>query len=277
MLVDSHCHLNYPEFADLPAVLARAEAAGIGLMQTIGCKRSDFAPVLEIARRDPRIFCSIGVHPHEAEHHEDLTLEELLGYAADPKVIGLGETGLDYYYEHSPRDVQQRLFRMHIEASRISGLPVIVHTRDADEDTIRILREEHAKGAFPGLIHCFSSGPEMAEAAVELGLSISISGIITFRKAQELRDTVAKVPLESLLVETDAPYLAPEPHRGKKNEPAFTAITAQKLAEIKGVSLAEITEITTNNFMKLFAKAKAAHEQNLQAGQGVGAGGSSCA
>ena len=272
MLVDSHCHLNYPEFADLPAVLARAQEAGIGLMQTIGCKRSDFAPVLEIARQDPRIFCSIGVHPHEAETHEDLTLEELLGYAADPKVIGLGETGLDYYYEHSPREIQQRLFRMHIQASRISGLPVIVHTRDADDDTIRILQEEHAKGPFPGLIHCFSSSQQLAEESVKLGMYISISGIITFRKSQELRDAVATLPLDCLLVETDAPYLAPEPHRGKKNEPAFTAITARKLAEIKGVSEQDIAEITTSNFMKLFPKAHAAHEANMRAGQLSGQG-----
>ena len=271
MLVDSHCHLNYPEFADLPAVLARAEAAGVGLFQTIGCKRSDFEPVLSIARSDPRIYCSIGVHPHEAETHTDLTLEELLGYAADPRVIGLGETGLDYFYEHSPRDIQQRLFRLHIEASRQSGLPIIVHTRDADEDTLRILKEEYAKGPFTGLIHCFSSGPELAQAAIEIGFYISISGIITFRKAQELRDTVASLPLEKLLVETDSPYLAPEPHRGRKNEPAFTAITAQKLAEMKGVSDAELASTTTSNFMRLFSKVQ------VKNGAGGSAGAAPCA
>ncbi len=259
MLVDSHCHLNYPEFADLPAVLARAEAAGVGLFQTIGCKRADFAAVLSIARSNPRIFCSIGVHPHEAESHQDLTLEELLGYAADPKVIGLGETGLDFYYDHSPRDMQERLFRLHIEASRQSGLPVIVHTRDADADTIRILEEEMRAGAFPGLIHCFSTGRELAERAIALGMLISISGIITFKKAKELQDVVRDLPLESLLVETDSPYLAPEPHRGRKNEPAFTALVARKIAALKGVALEEVQQQTTSNFLRLFAKARIVH------------------
>lgn len=259
MLVDSHCHLNYPEFADLPAVLARAAAAGVGLFQTIGCKRADFETVLELTRRDPRIYCSIGVHPHEAESHQDLTLEELLGHAAHPKVIGLGETGLDFFYEHSPRDIQERLFRMHIEASRRSGLPVIIHTRDADADTIRILEDEMRAGAFTGLIHCFSTGRELAEKAIELGLLISISGIVTFKKAQALQEVVRDLPLGSLLVETDSPYLAPEPHRGRKNEPAFTALVAQKIAALKQIPIEEVQQITTRNFLGLFPKAQFPH------------------
>lgn len=255
MLVDSHCHLNYPEFADLPAVLARAGQAGVGLFQTIGCKRADFEAVLGIARSNPRIYCSIGVHPHEAESHQDLTLEELLGHAADPKVIGLGETGLDFFYDHSPRDIQERLFRLHIEASRRSGLPVIVHTRDADADTMRILEDEMRAGVFPGLIHCFSTSRELAEKAIELGMLVSISGIVTFKKAQALQETVRDLPLDSLLVETDAPYLAPEPHRGRKNEPAFTALVAHKIAALKGLPLEEVQQKTTANFFRLFTKA----------------------
>lgn len=257
ILVDSHCHLNYPQLADLPAVLQRAEEAGVKLMQTISTKQSDFAEVREIAQQNRTVFCSIGIHPHEAETHAQLTLKELIAEASHPKVIGIGETGLDFYYEHSPRDIQERLFRIHIAAGRELGLPVIIHTRDADEDTIRILQEEMEKGAFTGLIHCFSTGASLAEAAVAMGLSISISGIITFKKSQALRDIVATIPLDKLLVETDAPYLAPEPHRGKINEPAFTAITASKLAVIKGVSEAELAQITTSNFLRLFTRVPA--------------------
>lgn len=256
LIVDSHCHLNYPEFTALDAVIQRANEAGVGVMQTISTKRSDFDAVHQIALDNSNIYCSIGVHPHEAETHQDVSVEELVAWANKPKVIALGETGLDYYYEHSPRKEQQTLFLRHIEASRQTGLPIIVHTRDADEDTIRILEEEYAKAPFKGLIHCFSSSEELALRMVEIGFYISISGIVTFNKAQELRDTVVKLPLERLLVETDAPYLAPMPHRGKPNEPAFTALVAQKVAQIKDVSVGEVARVTTDNFFTLFSKAE---------------------
>lgn len=256
MLVDSHCHLNYPEFADLPAVIGRAKAAGVELMQTISTKRSDFAVVKDIAERYPEIYCSIGIHPHEAEPHEDITLDELLSEASHPRVIGIGETGLDFYYEHSPRLAQEALFRRHIEAGRILNKPVIVHSRDADDDTVRILADEYSKGAFPFLIHCFSTGSYLAEQAVAMGGYISVSGIITFKKSQVLRDIVAHVPLNRVLVETDAPYLAPEPHRGKPNEPAWTAHVAEKLAVMHGVSIDAIHTTTTDNFFNLFQSIK---------------------
>lgn len=254
MLVDSHCHLNYPEFADLPAVLARAEAVGVRLMQTISTKRSEFAEVVAIAEAYDPVYASIGIHPHEAEHHADMTVEELVKWAQHPKVIGIGETGLDYYYEHSPREMQQRLFRIHIEASRQTGLPLIVHSRDADEDTVAILKEEYAKGTFPGLIHCFSTTKYLSDNAMEIGFMISISGILTFKKSEALREIVQTIPLSSLLVETDAPYLAPMPYRGKPNEPAYTQLTARALADLKGVDEAEIAHATTGNFFRLFNK-----------------------
>lgn len=254
-LVDSHCHLDFPEFAaELPEVVARAEANGIGLMQTICTHITKFPQVLAVAERFPSVYCSVGIHPHNVEEEPKVTAQDLLAKTAHPKVIGIGETGLDYYYEHSPRALQQQSFRAHIAAARESRLPIIVHTRDADADTIAILKEEHAKGPFPGLIHCFSSGPEMAEAALEIGFYISISGIITFKKAEELRAVVKTVPLERLLVETDSPYLAPMPHRGKRNEPAFTRHTAEMLAELKGVTTEELARITTANFHHLFQK-----------------------
>lgn len=256
MLIDSHCHLNYPELADTAGVIARALEAGVGLMQTISTQRSDFAEVKRLAEAHPEIYCSIGIHPHEAEPHEDITEEELLAEASHPRVIGIGETGLDYYYEHSPRAAQQELFRRHIRVARKLDLPVIVHSRDADEDTVKILQEEHEKGAFRFLIHCFSSSKYLSDKSVELGGYISASGIITFKKSQALRDSFASVPLERLLVETDAPYLAPEPHRGKPCEPAYTAHTARKLAEVKSVSYEALAEATTANFYRLFSKAK---------------------
>jgi TatD DNase family protein len=254
MLVDSHCHLNYPELADLEAVIARAQAADVRVMQTISTKRSDFSEVVAIAEAHEPVYASIGIHPHEAEHHQDMSVDELLKWAEHKKVIGIGETGLDYYYEHSPREIQQRLFRMHIEASRRSGLPLIVHSRDADEDTVAILHDEYRKGPFKGLIHCFSSTRYLSDKAMEIGFFISISGILTFKKSDELRAIVRDIPLDYLLVETDAPYLAPMPHRGKTNEPAYTSLTAASLAELKGVSSAEIALRTTSNFYRLFNK-----------------------
>lgn len=255
MLVDSHCHLNYPQLADTTGVIARAKAAGVLLMQTISTQRNDFAEVKALADAHPEIYCSIGIHPHEAEPHEDITEEELLREASHPRVIGIGETGLDYYYEHSPRKAQQDLFRRHIAVARELDLPVIVHSRDADEDTVAILANEMQKGSFRFLIHCFSSTKYLADESVKLGGYISCSGILTFKKSQALRDAVADVPLDRLLVETDAPYLAPEPHRGKPCEPAYTALTAQTVAKVKSVSVEEVAHITSENFFRLFSKA----------------------
>lgn len=256
MLVDSHCHLDYPEFADLDEVARRAHAAGVGCMLTIGTSMLKFPGVLAVAEARDDIYCTVGVHPHEAGKEDMVTVSGLLQHAQHPKVVGIGETGLDYFYEHSPREAQQQSFRTHIEAAREAQLPVIVHTRDADEDTLDILADEMQKGAYPGLIHCFSATEAFAKAAVALGLYISISGIITFKKADALRAAVATVPLDRLLVETDAPYLAPLPHRGKPNEPAYTRLTAEKLADIKGVSFDEVAQATTDNFFRLFSKTK---------------------
>ncbi len=256
MLVDSHCHLNYPEFADLSAVLQRAKDSGVGLMQTISTKREDFAVVKQIAAKNSNVYCSIGVHPHETKDHFDMTLEELLEASSDPKVIGIGETGLDYFYMHSPKPDQQQSFHLHITAARLLGLPVIVHTRDADEDTIKILAEEMEKAPFGFLIHCFSSSQYLAEKSIELGGYISFSGILTFKKATEIQDVAKTIPLDRILLETDAPYLAPVPHRGKPNEPAFTRHTAEFLANLRGISYDEVAAATTDNFFRLFTKAK---------------------
>lgn len=256
LLVDSHCHLDYPEFADLDEVARRAHEAGVGCMLTIGTSMLKFPGVLAVANARDDIYCTVGVHPHEAGKEAQVTVEGLLEHAKHPKVVGFGETGLDYFYEHSPRDAQKESFRTHIQAAREAQFPIIVHTRDADDDTLEILSDEMKNGAFPGLIHCFSASEDFAKEAVAMGFYISISGIITFKKADELRAAVATVPLDRLLVETDAPYLAPLPHRGKPNEPAFTRFTAEKLAEIKGVDFDELAETTTQNFFKLFTKAK---------------------
>lgn len=256
MLIDSHCHLNYPELTDTAGVVARARGAGVGLMQTISTKRSDFAEVKALAEAHPEIFCSIGIHPHEAGPHEDINEEELLREASHPRVIGIGETGLDYYYEHSPREAQKALFQRHIRVGRALGLPVIVHSRNADEDTVAILREAYHESPFKFLIHCFSSTSYLAEESVKIGGYISASGIITFKKSQALRDSFSSVPLDRLLVETDAPYLAPEPYRGKPCEPAYTVFTARKLAEVKFVSFETLAEVTTRNFYALFDKVK---------------------
>lgn len=257
LLVDSHCHLDFPEFAeDMDDVLARARESGVGVMQTICTRISEFPKVKAVADAHENIYCSVGVHPHNVEDEPDVTTADILEYTNDSKVIGIGETGLDFFYDHSPRDIQERSFRQHIAASRESGLPIIIHTRSADEKTIEILDDEMAKGAFPGLIHCFSTGKEMAENAIKHGMYVSLSGILTFKKATELQETVKDLPLERLLVETDAPYLAPIPHRGKRNEPAYTRHTAEKLAELKGISYEEVARVTTDNFFQLFGKAK---------------------
>lgn len=259
MLVDSHCHLDFPDFAaELDDVVARARDAGVGRMVTICTYISRFDRILAVAERYDDIMCSLGVHPHQAaEEFEICTEERLIELSAHPKVIGLGETGLDYFYDKSPRDQQQEAFRRHIRASAKTGLPLIIHTRDADVDTMRIVREETAGAApVPGLLHCFSSGRALAEEALDYGFYLSLSGIVTFKKSEELRDIVRDVPLERILVETDAPYLAPMPYRGKRNEPAFVAKTAEVVASIKGVSAEEVAAITTDNFFRLFSRAE---------------------
>ena len=257
MLIDSHCHLDFPEFApELDAVVARARQAGIGTMLTIGTKLKAFEGVRKIAERFPDVWCSVGIHPHEAAEEPIDESSALVEHARHPRVVGIGEAGLDYYYEHSPKQDQIRNFRAHIAASRETGLPLIVHARDADDDLCQIMTEESGKGAFPGLIHCFSSTAKLAQTALDLGMMISISGIVTFKKADELRSIVANVPLDHLLVETDAPYLAPMPHRGKRNEPAFVTHTAATVARLKNVDAARLADATTDNFFRLFTKAR---------------------
>ncbi|MDE2029634.1 MAG: TatD family hydrolase [Alphaproteobacteria bacterium] len=251
--VDSHCHLDYPALAkDREGVLARARNAGVVRMVNIATTRKDFDQVLKTAEQTEDVFCSVGVHPHHvAEEGENLSAETIAGLAAHPKVVGIGETGLDYFYDSAPRDVQQDSFRRHIRAARETGLPLIIHSREAEEDTIRLLQEE--SGA-TGVLHCFSSRRILAEEALKLGFYVSLSGILTFKKSQELRDIARDVPLDRLLVETDAPFLAPEPYRGKICEPAYVVRTAEVLAEIKGVTHEDIAHITTENFFRLFAK-----------------------
>ncbi len=257
MLVDSHCHLDFPDFADdIAGVVARARAAGVAGMVTIST-HFDRAPSLSaIAQRFAGVWCTVGVHPHEAESHSAVTAVSLCDAVnANPRVIGLGETGLDFYYQHSPREAQERLFRAHIAAARETDLPVIVHTREADTRTIEILSEEMAVRPFTGLIHCFSTSRALAEQAIKLGFYISVAGIVTFKKAEELRAIVADLPLDRLLVETDSPYLAPMPNRGKRNEPSFLAHTAAYIAALKGVSADELGSATTDNFFRLFTRA----------------------
>ena len=253
MLVDSHCHLNFPDFkGQIDEVVERADKNGVKYMQTICTKMAEFPDILKIANDYENIWCSVGVHPNNVEGEELVEVSKLIELAKNPKVIGLGETGLDYYYEHSPREKQQKSFINHIEASQENGLPVIVHTRAADDDTIEILQNQYKKKPFPGLIHCFSTGEKLAKAAIDLGMYISISGIVTFKKATELQEIVKDLPLESLLVETDAPYLAPVPYRGKTNEPAYTRHTAEFIADLKGISLDEVAKVTSDNFFSLF-------------------------
>jgi TatD DNase family protein len=257
LLVDSHCHLDFPDYAgSVTEVVARARAAGVGTCLSIGTQMSRFAGVRAVAEAFPDVWCSVGVHPHEAEKELLQDAGPLLAETSHPKVVGIGETGLDYYYQHSPREPQIQNFHAHIAAARQAGLPLIVHTRDADDDTIAVLEEEMEKGPFTGLIHCFTGTQKLADAALALGFCISVSGIATFKNSGALRDVIKTVPLERLLVETDAPYLAPVPHRGKTNEPAFVTYTAKMLAALKGVSEADLAAATTENFFRLFTKAK---------------------
>ena len=255
-LVDSHCHLDFPEFSDeLPAIIERARQAGVTRMVSIGTRIRQAAAPLAIAREHDGIFCTVGTHPHNAEDEQDIPIDHLTALAADDRVIGIGETGLDFFYDHSPRDIQEKVFCTHIEAARRTGLPLVIHTRDADADMDRILRREMGKGPFKAVLHCFSSGRALAETAMELGLYLSFSGILTFKAAAELRAIAADMPLERLLVETDAPFLAPVPLRGKRNEPAFVRHTAAKLAEIRGLGYDELATATTGNFLALFKRA----------------------
>ncbi len=251
-LVDSHCHLDYAAPEARPEIIARARRAGVRTMLTICTKLAEFETVRAIADSDPDIWCSVGVHPHEAAAERSADCASIVARAGHPKVVGIGETGLDFYYEHSPRPRQAELFRAHAAAAIETGLPLIVHTRDADPETIEILREERPPN---GVIHCFSTGRELAEAAIEIGFYISISGIVTFKSAESLRTIVRALPIERLLIETDAPYLAPVPMRGKANEPAFVSYTAAAVAALKGLSVETLAEQTTDNFFRLFRKA----------------------
>jgi TatD DNase family protein len=255
MLVDSHCHLDFPDFAgDLDAIVARAREAGIARFVTISTRIRRHPEVLGIAERFADVFCSVGTHPHQAHEELDIAVEDIIARTRHPKVVAIGEAGLDYHYDFSPRDAQERGFRNHIAAARATGLPLVIHSRSADDDMARILEEETGKGAFPAVLHCFTGGRDLAERAMALGLSISFTGILTFKKSDDLRGIAAALPADRFLVETDAPYLAPGRHRGKRNEPAFVVETAKVLAEVRGVSFDEIARQTTENFFRLFAK-----------------------
>lgn len=255
MLIDTHCHLDFPDFApEQEAIVMRARAEGVARFVTISTHVEKFATISAIAERYEDVFCTVGTHPNHAHEEKEASVAELVALASHPKCVGIGETGLDYHYDKAPRDLAARVFRTHIAAARETGLPVVIHSRDADEDCAAVLRDEMGKGAFKALLHCFTSTRALAETALELGLYISFSGVLTFKNSQELRDIARDVPIGRLLVETDAPFLAPVPHRGKRNEPAFVADTARTLASVKGVSFEEISEATTANALALFSK-----------------------
>ena len=256
MLVDSHCHLEYEGLVeDQEGALGRARRAGVGAMLNISTKQSEWDQVVATASEHDDVYASVGIHPHNADEHTDLTRAELLAALQHPKVIGVGETGLDYYYDHSDRDAQKQLFTMHIDAARELQLPVIIHTRDAEDDTLSILEQQLGKGAFPALIHCFTASAAFGKAVLELGLTVSISGIVTFKNAKELQEFAKEIPEDRILVETDSPFLAPVPHRGKPCEPAFVRDTAEFLAELRGEPVEELARYTTDNFYRLFTKA----------------------
>jgi TatD DNase family protein len=255
MLIDTHCHLDFPDFAPEQAqVVARAKARGVGRMITISTHVTKFPQIKAIAERYEDVYCTVGTHPHHAHEEPEASAAELVALARHPKCVGFGEAGLDYHYDRAPRDVSRRVFRTHIAAARESGLPLVIHTRDADEDCAAILKDEMGKGAFNALLHCFTSSRALAETALDLGLYISFSGVVTFKNSTELREIARDAPLERLLVETDAPFLAPVPHRGKRNEPAYVADTARVLSEVKGLTEAEIANATTANALALFSK-----------------------
>ena len=255
MLVDHHCHLDFPDFApDLDGVVGRAKAAGVDMIVTISTRIRRFDGLVGIAERFPQVFCSVGTHPHYAHEELDIPVDEIVRLARHPKVVAIGEAGLDYFYDKSPREAQAQGFRNHIAAAQASGLPLVIHARDADADVAAILEEEMTRRPFSAVLHCFTGGPELARRALALGLYISFTGILTFKKSEALREVAASVPLDRLLVETDAPYLAPGKYRGKRNEPAYVVETAKELAKVKGVSQAEISQATTENFFRLYAK-----------------------
>ena len=269
-LVDSHCHLDFPDFADeLDAVVARARTAGIERLVTISTRVRRQATLLAIAERFPEIYCSIGTHPHYAHEEADISLAELVAATRAEKVVAIGEAGLDYHYDNSPREAQEQGFRTHIAAARETGLPLVIHSREADDDTARILEEETGKGTFAAVLHCFTGGRDLARRAVALGHFISFTGILTFKNSEELRSIAAELPADRILVETDAPYLAPGKYRGKRNEPAFVVETAKVLADVRGVSFDMLAKESTANFYRLFAKVPSAgrmqSEVSLQA------------
>jgi TatD DNase family protein len=258
MLVDSHCHLDFPDFGDeLDDIVSRARAAGVGRMVTISTRIRRHDALTAIAARYPDVYCSVGTHPHHAHEELDISVADVVAHTRDPKVVAIGEAGLDYFYDNSPREAQERGFRNHIAAARETGLPLVIHTREADDDTAKILEQEMGKGAFPAVLHCFTGGPQLAKRAIALGLYISFTGILTFKKSEQLREIAAGLPENRILVETDAPYLAPGKYRGKRNEPAYVAETAKTLAEVRGVSLEDISRQTTQNFFRLFSKVPA--------------------
>lgn len=258
MLVDSHCHLDFPDFADdLAGIVARAEASGVGRMVTISTRVRKLPDLVAIAERFPNVYCSVGTHPHHADEEDGITTDELVKLAQHPKVVAFGEAGLDYFYEMGSREAQERGFRAHIAAARETGLPLVIHTREADEDCGKILEDEMGKGAFRAVLHCYTGGRNLAMQAIDLGLMISFTGILTFKKSQTLRDLAAELPADRVLVETDSPYLAPGKYRGKRNEPSYVVETAKVLAEVRGVSLDEIARQTTENFFRLFGKVPA--------------------
>lgn len=255
MLIDSHCHLDFPDFdTERDAIVKRARSAGVGRMITISTRIRQFDRVLSVTGTYHDVYCSVGTHPHNAGEEPDIDVAEIIELSEHPKVVAIGEAGLDYHYDKSPRDLQAQGFRRHIDAARQTGLPLVIHARAADDDVIAILKDEHEKGAFPFVLHCFSSGRAVAETGVALGGYVSFSGILTFKNARELRDIARDLPINRLLVETDAPYLAPVPHRGQRNEPSYVAETARVLAEVRGVDEDEIAACTTANVHRLFSK-----------------------
>lgn len=270
ILVDHHCHLDFPQFAeDLGGVIGRAKAAGVVTMVTISTRIREFDRTRAIADAYDDVCCSVGTHPHNADEELDIPVEEIIRLSAHPKCVAIGEAGLDYFYQHSSAAGQAEGFRRHIAAARETGLPLEIHTREADEDTAAILTEEQARGQFPAVLHCFTGGRDLAMRAIDLGLYVSFSGVVSFKKSETLRAIAAELPLDRILVETDAPYLAPMPHRGKLNEPAYVVHTAASIAQARGITLGELATATTENFFRLYTKAKVPAGVELQSTTGA--------